>query len=793
MGFRKRLLWGATFASASSLWLVPSALAQSVDSRIETGRTLDEIVVTAQRREEQIQDVPLAVSAFDGSAIESLNARDIRDLASVVPNLVISKVAIGPSMTQVSLRGVNSQDPEKSFDPAVGVFIDGVYLGTSAFNLLDTFDLERVEVLRGPQGTLFGRNTTGGAINAIRSSPTGKFGIKAKVTVGNSERLDAAAVVNAPIVEDLLALKFAAFVNTDGGQWKNPSGGATGAEDRWSTSTRLRWTPNTDLTIDFTWDHAEDDSELTPYIPLGVAAATTLPYRITGVPPTPATILAASPPDRFCTIAGGRCRQTDFSFSNVTDPHRMDAKLDAYTLNGDWKLGESWTLTGVLGYREAAENVYIDFDGSNLTVFNVVRSQDYDQWSAEFRVASNFDGPLNFVAGAFHFNSRYALRQAIKLDVAMVSPVPALGLAYANASGDEDNHRAKTTAIFAQTDWSFAPDWTLTLGGRVSWDDKRIRTKFVGSPVGMPPTRAAYSVSQGVPANRPVTSSGGASESWTEFTPRVSLKWRINDDLQAYASYTRGYNAGGFSGRAGTVLDVTTPFNPEHINSFEAGFKSDLLDRRARLNVAVFYNDYEDKQEEAIQPGPPPTFTSTTVRNVAGARIMGIELEGTAILSDNLRIETSAGFMNAEYTDYKGFVSTAQYISTPPQPAGTLLRADLSSLKLRRVPEMTASFTPTWEAPLADGFLTARATARYVSEQYAEFFNDPRGRIPGQTFLDASISYRWGGKDNDRMSLTLFGENLTDEQDTTSFTNSIVDFGTVASPRLYGLTLQVNY
>ncbi len=795
MGLGKHLIWGATLASASTFGLAaPSAYAQAVASEAESARKLGEIVVTAQRREEQIQDVPIAVSAFDQTAIESLNARDIRDLASVVPNLVLSKVNIGPSMTQVSLRGVNSQDPEKSFDPAVGVFVDGVYLGTSAFNLLDTFDLERVEVLRGPQGTLFGRNTTGGAINALRSAPTGEFGLKAKVTVGDQERLDAAAVLNLPVMKDRLALKIAAFTNTDGGLWDNPAGGATGAEDRWSSSARLRWTPSSDLTVDFTWDRAKDTSELTPYVPRGVAVTTPLPLVITGTPPTPATIVAGSPRDRLCVIPGGRCAQNDFSFSTTTDPHRMDASLDAYTLNADWTLGESWTLTGVFGYRDSKEDVFIDFDGTNLTVFNVVRSQDYEQWSGEVRIASNFDGPLNFVAGAFHFDSLYNLRQAIKLDVAMVNPaLPALGLAFANASGDEDKHRAITSAVFAQADWKFAPDWTLTLGGRFSWDDKRIFTKFVGSPVGMAPTLAAYNIAQGVPANRPITSSGGRSASWSEFTPRASLKWQIRDDLQAYASITRGYNAGGFSARAGTVADVTTPFNPEFINAYEAGFKSDLFDRRARFNVAVFYNDYTDKQEEAIQPGPPPTFTSTTVRNVAGARIMGVELEGTAILSDTFRVDASAGFMDAKYTDYNAFVSSAQFVSTPAQPAGTLLRADLTSLKLRRVPDITASVSPTWEANVGQGLLTARATARYVSEQYAEFFNDPRGRIPAQTLLDASLSYQWGGENNDRMAITVFGENLTDEQDVPSFTNSIVDFATVSPPRVVGVTLKVNY
>jgi iron complex outermembrane receptor protein len=786
---KKSYLFGATVLTATSLCLVASpAFAQ--EAGVE-GRTVGEVVVTAQRREQEIQDVPLAVTALNAEMIEDLNARDIRDLTGLVPNLVVSEISIGPGMTQVSLRGVNSQDPEKSFDPAVGVFIDGVYLGTSAFNLLDAFDLERVEVLRGPQGTLFGRNTTGGAINAFRTRPTGELEARASVVIGSDGRRDFQGVFNTPITDDL-ALKVSAFHFEDDGLWDNPAGGATGAEDRYGGSIRFLWSPTPRFDLDLIIDAARDQSELTPYIPRGVASVTPLPYTITQTTfPTPATVVPGSPPDRLCTITGGICAQNDFSFSTITDPHEMDAEMQAVTLTGEWRPNERFDVTAIFGYRSADEEVFIDFDGTSRTVFNVVREQDYEQYSGELRIASNFEGPLNFVAGLFHFHSEYTLAQAIKLDAAMVAPVPALGLSFIGGSGDEDQHEATTTALFAQADYALTDRLTLTLGGRASWDEKEIFTQFVGAPAGF--DAAGYSVADGVPDGRPVTSQGGASEDWFEFTPRIALNWQANDDLLLYASYTRGYNAGGFSARAGAVADVTTPFDPEYIDAYEVGFKSDWFDRRARLNVAVFYNDYEDKQEEAIQPGPPPTFTSTTVRNVAGARIMGLEIEATAILTDTFRVDASLGLMDGEYTDYDTFVGSAQYVSTPAQPAGTLITADLSGLTLRRLPEVTASLSPTFETPLGGGFFTATATARYVGEQYAEFFNDPRGLIPDQTFIDASVSYEFGGETGDQFRITLFGNNLTENQEVSSFTNSLVDFGTVATPRTYGIEAQVRF
>jgi iron complex outermembrane recepter protein len=768
---------------ATALALPAPALAQSLE--------LDTIIVTAQKREQAVQDVPIAVSAFDQAAVERLNARDIRDLTGVVPNLVLSEVAIGPSMSQVSLRGVNSQDPEKSFDPAVGVFVDGVYLGTSAFNLLDSFDLERLEILRGPQGTLFGRNTTGGAINAFRTRPTGEFGVRARAIVGTADRLDLNAVVNLPVVADALSVKLSGFTQKDDGLFENPAGGSTGAKDRWGlTGTAMLKIGIGELIV--TYDHFEDNSELTPYFPRGVNVIDPLPFTITqATPPRPATITPGFGPDLLCIRAGAAyCDNPADRRSRSTGPHFQDSKLDALTVQGNVDLTSDLRLETVFGWRKSSEVVIIDFDGSDRTVFDVYREQDYEQMSAEARIASSFNGPINFVAGAFWFENRYKLKQAIKLDIAMTgAPVP-LGALYANGSGDEDVHRANTFALFAEMDWKLADTLTLALGGRASWDKKAISTFFFGAA--RAPT-APYAITEGIIGTRPLTSSGRAQEDWFQFTPRVILNWQPQDNLLFYASYSRGYNAGGFSARAGTVADVTTPFDPEFINAFEVGAKTDLIDGRLRLNGALFWNDYRDKQEEAIEPGPPPTFTSTTVRNVAAARIRGFELEVAAVPADFLRIDASLGLLDAEYTDYDGFVGSGQFVSVPPQPAGTLLAADLSGLKLRRTPKVTASVAPTFNFDVGGAALSVGGIARFVDEQYVEFFNSQRGVIPSTWTWDASAAIGFGGPDRDRFRVTLFGRNLSDVQRISSFTNSLVDFSTQSVGRTWGLEFLVNF
>ena len=773
---------GWILAGAAVFFETAPALAQ--ESSSDEG-PLGNIVVTAQRRAESVQDVPIAVTAFDQRTLERLNGRDIRDLTGLVPNLVISEVAIGPSLTQISIRGVNSQDPEKSFDPAVGVFVDGVYLGTSAFNLLDTFDIERLEVLRGPQGTLFGRNTTGGAIQAFRTRPTGEAGVRARAIFGTANRRDLNAVVNLPSINDTVSFKFSGYMQQDDGLWENPAGGATGARDRWGlTGTVLIKTGPGELLI--TYDHFRDDSELVPYFARGIRTNDLLPFRLTGTPRVPAVVTPGFGPDLLCLRGTPAldCDNPADRRSRVTDPHFQNSQLDALTINGNFQLSDRFTLETILGWRQSTEDVFIDFDGTQRTVFNAFRSQDFDQMSAEARIVSALPGPIQFVG------SQYRLRQAIKLDLAMTgAPVP-LGTTFLNGSGDEDSHRAETTALFAQADWNIAQDLTLTLGGRASWDRKRISTTFFGPA--LPPT-APYSILDGVLPGRPVTSSGSASARWFEFTPRVALNWKPVDDVLLYASYSRGYNAGGFSARAGTVADVTTPFNPEFINAYELGAKADLLAGRLRLNGALFWNDYSDKQEEVIEPAPAPAITSTTVRNASNARIRGVELEMNAAPVDWFRLDASVGYLDARYVDFATFASTNQFISVPPQPAGTLIAADFSPNRLRRAPEWTASISPTFSWSLGSVDLAINGLARYTDSQFVEVLNSRRGLIPATWLFDAAATLTFGGPQNNRYRVIFFGRNLSDQQPIASFTNAVVDFSTISPGRTWGVELTVDF
>ena len=238
---------------------------------------------------------------------------------------------------------------------------------------------------------------------------------------------------------------------------------------------------------------------------------------------------------------------------------------------------------------------------------------------------------------------------------------------------------------------------------------------------------------------------------------------------------------------------MTTAFDPEFVNAYELGAKADLLDGRLRLNGALFWNDYTDKQEEVIEPAPPPAITSTTVRNAAQARLRGFELEMNAVPLDWFRLDASVGYLDARYRDFSTFATTSQFVSVPPQPAGTLIAADFSPNALRRAPEWTASISPTFFWSLGKANVSVNGLARHTSSQVSEVLNSSRGIIPATWLYDASATVSFGGPDNDRYRVILFGRNLSDTRPIGSFTNAVVDFSTISTGRTWGVEMTVDF
>ena len=720
-GFTRRSLALALALSASA------ALAQK-------GATLEEVVVSARKVLESGQDVPLAITAFSGENIDALIMRDIRQLEGFIPNVVIDSVSVAPGAASLYFRGVGTQEVERSFDPAVGVVIDGVPLSFVNGSMVNTFDFGSLEVLRGPQGTLFGRNTTGGVVNIRRTRPTGEPGIKYELTLGNEDRTDGKAVLNFPIVEGTLAGKIGAFTQQDGAMLDNFDGAKAIERDDTEFTGTLLWTPTDNFEALFTYVHFED--------------------RNNGV----ALVNRSRLPELACRLSFCDTGRLDDLTQDYLRP--VDFEQDTYTLQFDYEI-EAGAFTSIIGYRDTDEDVPTDFDGAPVSILHTDRAQTSKQTSFELRFASGeaMSETWNFVAGVYYLDDNYELRQ-----FTAILEVLGAGAIYQKPYYEQDR---EAWALFGEAHIDLAEDWTLTLGGRYTEEEKE--------------SDALNRLARGVPENFNLIGSANADESWGEFTGKAGLDYRVNDDVMFYASFSQGFRSGGFNGRNFTPASIG-PYDPEYVNQYEIGMKGEFLDRTLRWNANIFYNDYDNKQEEIIIPdGFGGTFT--VVRNAATVKISGFENEWTWVANPYLRFSANVGYLDAEYDDYVADLN------------GDGIKTDNSALELRRVPEWTGGVTGTLTYPIGPGVLSLFAAARYTDEYWVEVGNDPRGLIRDRTLIDATLSYEWDWIEGKSVRISAFGRDLTDEMDYNSLTvvPGLFAFSLMSGGTMYGVQVSGNF
>ncbi|WP_448582668.1 TonB-dependent receptor [Thermaurantiacus sp.] len=697
-------------------------LPQPADAQDAATTGLEDIIVTATRRAESIQDAPVAVSAIAPTQLERAAAPDIRDLVGRVPNLVIDPVNAGPSAAAISIRGISFEDIEKSFDPAVGVLIDGVYLGTNTGQLLDVFDFESVEILRGPQGTLFGRNTTAGVINIQRTRPTGELGMKLLATFDDNGRRDVRTVVNLPKIADLVSLKAFWLHNQNKDFYTNRTLGRDyGGRnyDQWGITARIE-TGALDAVL--TYERVDERTEIDTS-PLGRTGVDLICAPIPGLPP------GFLPPRNQCNRTTED--QLYETFTNV--PSLALNKGDAFTANIVLDT-DRFVITSVTGYRTSDESVRQDFDSVSVNFFDTLRVQEYKQFTQEVRATGNITERMNFVAGAYYFFANYKLDQTTFFGpfLQFAAGLPARG-------GNRVDHDSASMAVFGDVQWRVTDALRLSFGGRYNWDDKNYVNDYLKT--GLPQFIA-----------RP-------SESWQQFQPRASIDYRITPDILAYFAFARGYRAGGFNGRGQTDFSARTPYDPETVNSYELGVKSTWLDNRLTANVAGFITKYDDKQEEIVRPAPPPAGQETIVANAATATISGIELEVRALPFDSLSLYGSLGWLDARYDKFETLIG------------GVL--TDISNRELRRTPDWSASVGGDWTLPVggSGNELIVSASWRYLSALQTTIVgawfdprvNDPRGRADARHLLDASATYLFE-LNRARLRATIFGRNLLNDK-----------------------------
>lgn len=750
----------ALAVAGASLTAAPPVVAQ------DKGQ-LEEIIVTARKMEESMQDVSVAVSAFTGDQIDRLVMRDIRELEGLVPNFVIDTVAVSPAGAAMYIRGVGTQEVERSFDPAVGVVIDGVPLSFVNGSLANTFDFQSVEILRGPQGTLFGRNTTGGVINITRNRPTGELGFRYEVTAGSDDLLDYKGVLDIPM-GDMFAGKVGFASQEDGSDRKNTFiGEDVGNPDNQQLDVSLLFTPTDRFDALFTYVNYQDEND-------GVALQNITSLNTNNPVNTE--------PEVPCLV--GLCGDDVSEITEFTQDfygRDVDFEWDAYTLNMNYDV-DVGVITTVLGYQETEEEVATDFDATSLNIFHAIRSQDSEQTTAEIRFASSdeLSESWNFVAGLFYVDDNYQLDQQTSI-TAGLGPVLAL---FQNPTAD---HEREGWAVFGEAHIDLSEKFTLILGGRYMEEEKDYTGTMRmggGAANGLPgfipgsPTDDFYIFGQ--PIFVPTDAASG-DEDWDEFTPKVGLDYRVSDDLLTYIVYSEGFRSGGFNGRNQNFANIG-PFDPESVNNWEVGMKGDFLDYTLRLNLAAFYNEYDDKQEEVIEPDG---FggSNTVVQNASSAELMGVEAEMSWLVTRNFIVNANLGYLDAEYDDFTADIN------------GNGIVTDNSDLELRRVPEWTGGVNGTYTVQVGPGDLSFFASYRYTDEYWVEVQNDPRGLVDDRGVLDATIAYEWEWQSGRTVRVALWGRDLTDEVDYNSavIVPGTIAFGGVAGGEQYGVRISGNF
>jgi iron complex outermembrane receptor protein len=765
----------------------------------------NEIVVVARRREENLQEVPVSITAFGVEDIETQTIRTIQDFSAATPGLLIARDTVAAGGATINLRGQNQQETQINGDPAVGIYADGVYLARNPGMLLNMVDVERVEVLKGPQGTLFGRNSTGGALNITTRLPEfNEFSGEGKVLIGNYGRNDVTAIINVPMVEDTLASRFVYQHNNSSGYTKNAFDGANlDDENDYSIRGALRFQPDDTLEIILRGDYSKADRG-------GVGA------KLIWVNPRGPgqSVVGLADPDRAisydpaihrgqfsgCTVTlltGGTCNfggdPSVALFAPLIDGSEsledylslplytaapgfynepLQAPIDGFPerRNGFnkfdvWGLSltatkefEPFEVKTILAYREMSTFSNIDVDGTPFPLVDSIVIQDQKQFSAELQISgvTPLAGrDLDWVAGFFYFDESGLSRS----DSYAIDPLNPFNPSVLR--GEADN---RSIAGFLSTIYPVTDALRLSAGIRYTED----RKDLVGGPYSgdIPGTPFSCGIPMalldGLPGTSPETCVASFSDTFDAISWDVGLDYQVLDapdqSMMIYAKVSKGFRSGG---QNLNNVSVENSFNEETVYSYEAGIKSDWLDRRLRLNFAFYLQDYQDLLLTAVVADAQGNLT-TKFSNVADATIQGFEFEMVANPVDNFTLSATAAWTDPKYDEFL------------EPTADPNVFTDRSDELFERVPEWTYSVQGTYIVPLDAGDLTFSALWAWQDDvHFAEIAYLSGNTQPAVGTLDARISFEMP---ETGLTVALWGKNLTDEaiiERTTDFSRSL--------------------
>lgn len=711
----------ALLAGVCSSAFIGTAFGQDAGPEQDTASAMqDVIVVTARRTAESLQDVPASVSAFSASGLERLDVTDSTGLQGAVPNLNIVQGRGSSNATNIFIRGVGQPDALQTFDPAVGFYVDNVFYSRIRGTQLDLFDIERIEVLRGPQGTLYGKNTIGGAVRVITRRPDQDPRGQVQLSAGDYGLLEGRFAASGPIT-DGLAAGIALFGTSRDGYVTNP---ATGEEynDRNAAAGRvaLAWQAADNLDVDFSLDYTREDTGLVMGQPLNTLTT------LFGVP----LLVVPDPTPEF-----------DFTGTPTPGlPNSTEMTHWGTSVEVNWDVSDRFTLRSTTAYRELENEDYVDIDATALETGDVFVGVDQDQFSQEFQ-GTYESGALTVVGGVFYMVENIGSHQEAYADDLLVGPG---GFTFLRTV--DDDLQTTSWAVFMNATYDLTDRLSVSAGVRYTDETKDYFR-----------TTSTFSTFPGLTADPAYAFT--ISDTWTDTSPMASVDYRVADNVLAYARLSRGFKSGGFNGRANNPGEES-PYDPETVTSYEVGLKTDWLDSRLRANLAVFYNDYEDFQARVSglvnDPGTGIPNPELTVLNAGSLEISGAELELSYAPVPALLLDANIGYLDSSYGEFDDdrFVSFGGSRAFQ-EPAFS--------------PEWTARYGAAYTFDLAtSGTLRVAGSARFRSRMALAVDNtivDSGVEIDGlfqddYWLYDASLLWT---HQNERFSLGVYGRNLSDE------------------------------
>lgn len=723
----------AVFSGAASLAVMASVAAPGGAAAQTPIEGVDEVVVTARKKEERLQDAPIAITAFTAADLAKRNVVTLDGIGDYTPNLVFDKGAGGTggsTSTQIYIRGIGQADFLFTTEPGVGIYVDGVYLPRSIGSIMDLVNFERVEVLKGPQGTLFGKNSVGGAINIVSRRPADELEGSIEAVYGSYDRIDVRGYVSLPIVEDKLAASLAfSSQDRDGYVKRVIAGDELGGIDSKGARGQILWTPSDDFDVLLTGDYVRhrDDAianTLIDVTPTGslIALWNGLVAPFLGTPYDDSYV----PDDPFVSFGTG--------------PNFSDLDLWGTSATATWRKGD-FTFKSITAYRNQDAFFGHDSDHSPITYFEQTVDDEQEQFSQEFQInGSHLDGRFDWVVGALYFHEEGLSTYNIvftpglfeALELLPPGIIPGLGgagnpihpeldfVAAVSAGIDNDSYAAFTHMSFEITD-----KLSVSGGLRYTSDEKQFDSVLERLSAGV--TSHDISIEDG----------------WSAWTPKASVDYRWTDNFMTYVSASRGFKSGGFNGRPSNSFVAMQPFAPEYVWTYEAGFKSDFANRRLILNGAMFYSDYTNMQLLTIDIDNNGGIVAR-IENAGAAEIKGFELEMNAVPVRNLRIDAGIGFADAEYTELDASVTAITLDS-----------------ELVKTPKWSLNVGGEYYIPLGSG-LGASFRADYSYRTRTEHVSDNNPLLEQDAYglLNLRLSF---GPEEGPWELSVFGTNVTDE------------------------------